>query len=127
MNVKLKANLILLTIVSVVIVGSCIFSGGASRQNEPAKSSGMEIWDKKKALRDLTTPIEDYSRIPDFFVDERTISSFVLLIKANGNSCNSISSISAPSVNTFNVECNNSQYEYQFKDIGGKLDYKVIR
>lgn len=120
-------------VVSVLVVAFFIVTGiitllGEPSQTVTAKPRGMSLEAKQEALHTLTTPIEDYSEIPDFFAsDPKFVEALLLLINSNGNRCNSISSISYTGDRAFSIECNIRQYEYQFRDIGGKLDYKVIR
>lgn len=106
-----------LIVVIAVILYNCMFS---TRVNESNKFD----------YNNSPIPIDSNANIDSSFGDNNysTLIGIVDRIKLNGNSCDSISGARISVIDgAWIVSCNNSRYEYEFRDIGGKLEFKVIR
>jgi len=74
--------------------------------------------------------IESNARLNDYFEKNNfnALSLLVAEIQLKGNRCDSVSYANVSSWDgSVTVQCNVSQYEYNFKDIGGVWTYSVIR
>lgn len=115
---------IAIIVICLVVLGALMFGTGSGKSN----TGKMPIEEKKAALEQVGVPFEDISRIPDALAKKpASIPLMVSAIQIVGNKCDSISSIKTDYDEGLKVECNEGRYEYQFKDVGGKMQYKVIR
>jgi hypothetical protein len=75
-------------------------------------------------------PIEASASIDEPFSKDgyTLLSATVDSIISRGNSCNIVSMATVSSFDgSWTISCDNHKYEYEFKDVGGKLEYKVVR
>lgn len=79
---------------------------------------------------DSPVPIENNADIQESFTKNNyaNLSDVVAAIKLRGNSCDTVSSARVSVIDgAWSIQCNSLRYEYEIKDVGGKIEMMVIR
>jgi hypothetical protein len=116
-----KTSLITMAVVvlvATVIVGSCISANGSKPVDNSASYTNSPI------------PLDAGVHLDDVFVNNNyaVLVAAVDTIHTHGNACDSIRTARTSVYDgTMVISCNDLKYEYEIKDVGGKLAFKVIR
>lgn len=111
------------TIIVMVIIGCIIVASCLGSLNKPSKENPVNYSNSPVPL-DAGAYIEEPFTRNNF----STLVAAINLIKLNGNTCDSVRTARASVYDgTFVISCNDLKYEYEIKDVGGKIDFKVIR
>lgn len=116
MEKKQKLIQYFLIVLFVALFYSCV-SGGNSKPESKTDFSDSPVTLDNNAYIESAFYKNNYS----------LLLATTSQIKIRGNECNSVTSATVSSWDgSFTLVCNNNRYKYNFKDVGGKIQYTVI-
>jgi hypothetical protein len=107
----------------IVLFGIGVYSCVAKTENSSTQISAP-------VNTNSPIPLDQSASIDEPFSKDQfgLLAAIVDSIHSRGNSCNTVSRATVSSFDgRWTITCDNHRYEYEFKDVGGKLEYKVIR